>query len=196
VAVSGAGVPAGRGTLDLKTLVAALEAAGVRYVVTGSVAAAAWMGAAETPPGDLDIVPELSRENLSRLAAFLGQCQARPVHRPDWKRTLSPEECARWRPQPATAQQLDHQLETPWGLLDVVPEISGAFAHLVLRAAPADAWGIEVRIAHPEDLIATLRPDREEKHRRRQAGLAAARARAAAGARPAGLASLFLGLSG
>ena len=181
---------------DVKALVAALDAVGVRYVVTGSVAAAAWIGVAEAPPGDLDIAPELSPENLSRLAALLDRCQARPVHRPDWKRTLSPEACAAWRPHPATAQQLDHQLETPWGLLDVVPEISGSFAHLVLRAAPADAWGIEVRIAHPEDLLATLRPDREEKHRRRQAGLTVARDRAAAGAHPAGLASLSLSWPG
>jgi hypothetical protein len=171
----------------VRALVEALASAGVRYVITGSVAAYAWTGHAEPPPGDLDIAPELSAENLSRLAALLARCGARPVHRPDWKRTLSPEECARWRPEPATAAQLDHQLVTPWGLLDVVPKISGEYERLIERAAPVKAWGFRVALAHPEDLRATIQPDRQEKHRARTAILAEACERAARGAGPVGL---------
>ena len=60
------------------------------------------------------------------------------------------------------------------------------------RAVPADAWGVVVLIAHPGDLLATLRPDREAKHRRREAILGAALERAASGGVPAGLATLAL----
>lgn len=187
------GAPAARapGAADIAAMVKALASAGVRYVITGSVAAAAWTGATDPPPGDLDIVPELSAENLSRLAALLERTGARPVHRPDWKRTLGPDECARWRPVPATAEQLDHQLMTSWGLLDVVPRISGDFDRLVGNAVPVDAWGHDVLVAHPADLLATLRPEREAKHRLREASLAAARARASAGGRPVSLAAVF-----
>ena len=187
MAVIGAGARRSLGTPDLQAMIAALELAGVRYVITGSVAAWAWTGAAETEPGDLDIAPELSDENLASLAALLDGCGARPVHRPDWKRSLSPEACAAWRPHPATAEQLDHQLETPWGLLDVVPRISGEYIRLIEGAASIEAWGHRVLIAHPEALLATLRPDRAEKHRRREAVLATALARAATGVGPRGL---------
>jgi len=187
VAVSGTPSRPSPGTPDLEAMIEALELARVQYVITGSVAAWAWTGTAEATPGDLDIAPELSHQNLASLATLLDRCGARPVHRPDWKRSLSREACAAWRPHPATAEQLDHQLETPWGLLDVVPRISGEFARLVERAATLDAWGHRVRVAHPEDLLATLRPDRAEKHQRREAALVAALARAATGARPAGL---------
>ena len=174
------------GAPNLAAMVEALAAAGVRYVVTGSVAARAWTGRQDAPPGDLDIVPELSAENLVRLAALLDRCHARPVHRPDWKRTLSPEECARWRPAPATAEQLDHQLTTPWGLLDVVPRISGEYDRLAERAARVEAWGVPVLVAHPDDLLATLRPDVQVKHRDRLPALEAARRRAMEGESPVG----------
>jgi len=164
-----------------------LASAGVQYVVTGSVAASAWTGAEASPPGDFDIAPELSAENLARLAALLDRCGARPAHRPEWKRTLSPEECARWRPRPATAEQLDHLLETPWGLLDVVPRISLEYDRLMERATPVDAWGFRVWVAHPEDLLETLRPDRHVKHRRRWGALVAACQIAAGGGVPRAL---------
>jgi hypothetical protein len=186
VALSGSGVH------DLRGMIAALHAGDVRSVITGSVAAAAWAGGFESPPGDLDIAPDLSTVNLERLAALLERSGARPVHRPDWKRTLSPEACAAWRPWPATAEQLDHQLTTPWGLLDVVPRISGEYSRLLPRASAVDAWGASVLIAHPEDLLATLRPDREPKHRRREPILRAALERAASGRSPIALTALAI----
>ena len=173
--------------LDARRLLEALAASSVRYVLTGSIAAAAWAGETSDPPGDLDIVPEISADNLNSLGALLTRCGARPVHRPDWKRTLSPEECARWKPEPATAEQLDHQLETPWGLLDVVPLVSGEYVALARRAVPFTAWGVEIFVADPEDLIATIRTDTQEKRRRREPVLAAQLACARAGGRPRGL---------
>ena len=177
--------------LDLRALVDGLAAAEVRYVITGSVAAVAWTELVLTP-GDLDIGPDLGPDTLARLAALLASGSARPVHRPDWKRTLSPEECERWRPDPATPEQLDHQLHTPHGLLDVVPSIAGSFIELMPRARHAHAWGVEVALAHPADLLATMRPDREAKHRVRLAALEQSALDAASGARPRDLDRLRL----
>jgi hypothetical protein len=186
--VAGAGA-----AVDVRAIVRALADARVRYVLTGSLAAAAWAGPPPAPIGDFDLAPDLAPDNLARLAALLAACGARPVHRPDWKRGLDLEAIARWRPEPATPEQLDHQLVTPWGLLDVVPTLSGAFEALALRAVPSRGWGITVSIAHPEDLRATLRPDREAKHRAREAAIDAAVARAAAGGRPHPLDVLYPG---
>lgn len=151
---------------NVRELVTVLARAQVRFVLTGSVAAAAWTGRAGEL-GDLDIAPDLEPGNLARLARLLAALQARPVHRPEWKRTLSPEACSRWRPDPPTEEQLDHQLATAWGPLDVLPRRSGEYAMLTLRGHTVRARGVEVRVADPDDLIATLRPDREAKHRRR-----------------------------
>ena len=46
-------------------LIAALADYGVRYVLVGSVAAVLY--GITTEPGDLDIVPDLGRDNLLRL---------------------------------------------------------------------------------------------------------------------------------
>lgn len=181
------------GAPDVRAMVRVLSEAGVRYVLTGSVAAAAWTGPPFATFGDFDLAPDLAPDNLARLATLLAGCGAKPVYRPDWKRGLDPEAIARWRPEPPTPEQLDHQLVTPWGLLDVVPAVSGAYADLLPRAVPSRAWGITVAIAHPADLLATLRPDSAPKHRAREAALLDAVARAAAGGRPHPLDDLFPG---
>jgi hypothetical protein len=163
-----------------------LAAAGVRYVMTGSSAASHYV--AIDAPADFDMTPECSADNLARLASCLARWGARPVSRPDWKRTLSPEAAAAWRPFPAEEAQLDHQMSTPHGLFDVVPRVAGSFEHLMRRARVMSLFGVDVFIAHPDDLLATLRADVLEKHRMRAAALAGLAARNDPGARsePAG----------
>lgn len=173
--------------LQVRAIVQQLAAASVRYVLVGSLAAAAWAGAAPAAPGDFDLAPQLTEENLRRLAQLLWRWEARPVHRPDWRRTLSPEDCAAWRPEPPSADQLDHQLVTPLGLVDVVPRIAGPYDELMLRAAPVLAWGIPMSVAHPTDLLGTLRVDREPKHQLRRSVLLECETRARQGASPIGL---------
>lgn len=101
--MNGTGPAAAAPAPNVRELVTALARAQVRYVLTGSVAAAAWTGRAGEP-GDLDIAPDLEPGHLARLARLLAALQARPVHRPEWKRTLSPEACSRWRPNPPPAR--------------------------------------------------------------------------------------------
>ncbi|MDP8911862.1 MAG: hypothetical protein M3M94_07350, partial [Actinomycetota bacterium] len=62
-------------------LVAALEDADVRYVLTGSVAAAVY--GVEVEPRDFDIAPDLADENLRRLAGLLASWNAKPRYDPD-----------------------------------------------------------------------------------------------------------------
>jgi hypothetical protein len=175
------------GPPDLRGLVLALAEHGVEWVLAGSVAVLAW-----TPrpwpfsPGDLDVVPRCSAENLERLARLLDTLGARPEHDPAWPESLSPEECAAWTPWPATEERLDHRFETSRGTLDVVPW--RARRHELLRpgAYPLDTWGTRVWVAAPADLAATLRPAKP-KHAARAGLIEAILARQSRGEKPIGL---------
>lgn len=159
--------------LNITAILRDLEEAGVRYVLIGSVAAAAY--GAPVEPRDLDIAPDLDPENLSRLAGVLRRWNAKPLPDPDWPASPTPEECERWTPDPPTAEHLDHLMTTPIGLFDVVPYDttavapgpalpeadragrSGLYAELIQRALPLLFAGRDIPVAHPADLIATLR---------------------------------------
>lgn len=147
------------GSLDVGAFVRALGEADIRCVLTGSVAARAWGVPCE--PRDFDAAPELSAENLAQLAELLGAWGARPHYDPAWPQ-VTPEQCANWTPEPPTAENLDHLFETAFGLFDVVPARSGDYADLAPRAVSVEG----VLVAHPRDLLRTLRPERE-KHRER-----------------------------
>ena len=164
--------------LRYRALIGGLGHAQVRYVLTGSAAAAAYGLAVE--PRDFDLAPDLAPENLSRLAGLLADWGAKPQHIPSWDGTLTPAECDAWHPFPATPENLDHLLVTPHGLLDVVPAVSGSYAELRQRALRTRAYGFEVFVAHPSDLIATMRP-RAPKHEERLPALFDALDRVAAG---------------
>lgn len=150
---------------DIRSIVEALRAAEVRYVLTGSVAAA--VHGAPVEPRDFDIAPDLAADNLARLAGVLADWGAKPIHDPRWPETLTPEECEQWTPEPPTPGQLDRLLTTPVGLFDVVPWRSGWYLDLVVRALERNVEGILVKVAHPVDLMATLKMD-QDKHRARR----------------------------
>jgi hypothetical protein len=145
-------------------MVRGLEEASVRYVITGSVAAAAYGVPVE--PRDLDIAPDLDPRNLARLADVLRRWNAKPLPEPDWPHGLTPEECERWTPEPPTPEQLDHLLTTPHGLFDVVPARSITYDVLIRRALAMPFEERTVPVAHPADLIAALRPHKT-KHQTR-----------------------------
>ena len=161
-----------------RAIIAGLGHAQVRYVLTGSVAAAAYGVAVE--PRDFDLAPDVAPENLSRLAGLLADWGAKPQHIPSWDGTLTPAQCDAWRAFPATPENLDHLLVTPHGLLDIVPAASGSYAALRERALRTRAYGFDVFVAHPADLIATMRP-RSVKHQERLPALFDALDRVAAG---------------
>ena len=160
--------------LDIPAMVNDLSAAGVRYVLTGSVAAAAYGVPVE--PRDLDIAPALDPENLARLAGLLRRWSAKPVPDPDWPQSLTPEACEHWVPDPPTAEHLDHLMATPHGSFDVVPSRSCTYSDLIQRALPLPFEGRTIRVAHPDDLIAALRLHKP-KHQARLPYLEAIRER-------------------
>lgn len=163
-----------RSSVDIAGILRALIGSEIRFVLTGSVAALAY--GVPVQPGDLDIAPDLSADNLERLAGVLAGWQAKPVYVPEWPETLSPEECAAWTPYPATPGRLDRLLETPLGRFDVVPRRSGWYLDLLQRAMEREVETVPVLVAHPDDLLATMRMT-EGKHQVRRPLLEEARNR-------------------
>jgi hypothetical protein len=161
--------------LDLQPLFRALARHRVEYVLTGSVGA--MLHGVELVPGDLDIAPALDGENLERLARLLGELGAKPKFVPSWSKGPSEDECARWSPDPATEQHLDHRFVTPHGELDVVPRHGGTYEKLAPRAVTITAFGHEVRVAHVDDLIALCAKWNRDTDRRRVPLLEAVRDR-------------------
>ena len=151
---------------DITAIVRELGAAGIRYVVTGSIAAAAYGVPVESR--DFDIAPDLNPENLARLADLLRQWGARPVPEPDWPGGLTSEECERWTPDPPTSDK--------HGLVDVVPTRSCSYQDLIRRANTITFEGRSIMVAHPADLITTLRMHKS-KHQARLPQLDAIRER-------------------
>jgi hypothetical protein len=164
---------------DIPALLEALDRHGVRYVLTGSVAALAY-GVDTGRPGDLDVTPALDRDNLRRLAGLLEEIEAgldpddpfgRWETRPDGERKwvadeATPErvaERAMWRPDPSDVATFDHLFRTRHGNFDVVPEISGTYDMLVKRAVRTSAHGHDILVVHIDELLAALTLPRRPK---------------------------------
>lgn len=173
---------------DVNALLEALDARGVLFVVTGSVAAL--LHGLKIEPGDLDITPSLDRENLERLTRALDDLRARldpdePFGR--WEMgaqgerqwvTFEPtvadrEGRARWRPDPAQVSTFDHLLQTRHGTLDVVPVLSGTYEELHPRAIEVKVNGRRVYVESIADQLATLTVPRRQKDIERVRGLRA-----------------------
>jgi hypothetical protein len=164
---------------DVPELLDALDRHGVRYVLTGSVAALMY-GVDIGRPGDLDVTPSLDPGNLRRLAGLLleikaGLDPADPFGhwevQPDGERKwvvdeATPErvtERARWRPDPSDVATFDHLFRTRLGNFDVVPEISGTYDSLVKRAVPMTAHGHDILVVHIDELLSALTLPRRPK---------------------------------
>ncbi|CAN5617648.1 hypothetical protein BH23CHL7_BH23CHL7_08080 [soil metagenome] len=173
---------------DIGALLDVLTKRQVDFVVTGSVAAL--MSGVELQAGDLDITPATDSSNLERLAFALEEIGAGPdpdgafgdwtiASDGEWRwvqREARPgEREARvdWRPDPGDPASFDHLLETKFGALDVVPEISGTYADLASRAARISAFGQEVLVASIADQLVTLTVPRRDKDRERVRALRA-----------------------
>jgi hypothetical protein len=163
---------------DVPRLLAALSEHGVRYVLVGSVAAQLY--GAEVQPGDLDITPALDRENLVRLSHLLraleatlpetddvGHWQVQPDGERKWiSRKATPQDRlarARWQPDPDELSTLDHLLQTRYGNLDVVPDLTGDYETLIGRAVRMEAHGQEVWVVHVDELLTALTVPRRTK---------------------------------
>lgn len=167
---------------EVTTLIRVLHEASVNYVVTGS--AAAMLHGVGLVPGDLDITPAMDVDNLTRLAAALESIEARqdPTapfghwERGDdgeqhWVETARTPEAvaarASWRPNPEDPASFDYLLQSRYGALDVVPEVSGTFDDLMVRAVPLGIDGLRVWVESISDLLTTLTVPRRAKDRDR-----------------------------
>ncbi len=152
--------------MDIMSILKVLERHRVRYVLFGTVGAIAY--GADLSPGDLDICPALDEGNLLRLAGALEELGARPKYNPPWN---TREECDRWAPAPLAEETFDTIFETPYGDLDVVPRPYGPngkvdrfeYGRLDERAETSMMFGLPVRVAGVEDLIASKMSRRREK---------------------------------
>lgn len=164
---------------DIPALAGMLDRHGVRYVLTGSVAALAY-GVDIGQAGDLDITPALDVENLTRLAAVLREIEAgldpdapfghwepRPDGEQQWLVDApTPELEARrasWSPDPTDASSFDSLFTSRLGNFDVVPAVSGTYDTLMKRAVLMQAWGYAVWIVHVDELLAALTVPRRPK---------------------------------
>jgi hypothetical protein len=143
-----------RPPLRTERILAALDRHGVEYVLIGGLAAVAHGSA--IPTTDLDLVPEASRPNLARLAAALGELDAK-LRVPDLA-------------YPLDVALDDHSFDafttaafrTPHGDVDVVlrPDAPGpgryfTYAELNERAQNREAFGVTIRVADLGDIMAS-----------------------------------------
>jgi hypothetical protein len=176
--IYGPGTPS-QASPDIPALLGTLNRFGVRFDLTGSVAALAY-GVDIGQAGDLDITPALDQENLSRLGSLLPDIEASLD--PDggfghWKTQQNGErrwmadeatperqaERAHWRPNPADTSTFDNLFCTRFGNFDIVPEVSGVFETLMKRAVRTNAWGYDIWVVHIDELLAALTVPRRSK---------------------------------
>jgi hypothetical protein len=146
--------PLARPPARIAPMVRELRRHQVRWVMSGSTVAALY-GAALVP-NDLDVVPALDDQNLQRLAGFLDALDAVPAYVPPPVKGPTLQECRAWRPEPPTAEQLDHLFVTSLGMLDVPPTLTGTYEDLMAGARAVTLAGIEVWICDPWQMLDRL----------------------------------------
>ncbi len=147
--------PTDRPPLQPAPLIGALAAFEVRWVLCGSQVLA--MYGADITPNDLDVVPELSHENLRRLAACLTKLEAVAAYLDGWggaRGTL--EACRAWRPDPPTADHLDWLLITAFGPLDIVIAHADPYASLMQGATQCQSEGTPYWVCDPRRVLTAL----------------------------------------
>jgi hypothetical protein len=176
--------PRARPSLELPRLLALLRDREVDWVLTGSLALAVYGAGIE--PGDLDVVPSLEPANLRRLAGLLTEVEAIPAYGPGLS-GLTEEECRAWRPEPPTAEQLDHLFVTRLGMLDVPPKLTGTYTGLLPGATRMDLAGVPVWVCDPDEVLRRLPAKPRPKEHARRHAYAALREQLRTDRRPHGL---------
>jgi hypothetical protein len=146
--------PVARPAPQIGRLVQELARRRVSWVMSGSTVAALY-GAA-LAPNDLDVVPALDAENLTRLAGLLGELDARPAFIPPPFEGPTLEQCRAWRPDPPTAGHLDHLFVTALGLLDVPMKLTASYEQLRAGARPVTLAGVRVWVCDPWQVLDRL----------------------------------------
>jgi len=134
--------------LDAETIVAVLNAFGVRYVVIGAFAAQL-QGAPIPRTRDIDVTPSSDAANLKKLSAALRELQARI-------RTLDvPEGLPFDHDGTSLARARAWNLTTPHGEFDIcfVPTGTQGYDDLARRAHIVESHGESVPVADLDDVI-------------------------------------------
>lgn len=162
---------------DIHAILTALRDHRVQYVLVGSVAIQAW-GVETGTPGDLDIVPECSHSNLTRLLGLLDAISAEswPVTgrwfvdgrgEMEWENLAAADPAYMSRlppPDPDDVDSFDSMYSSVHGDFDVVPRLAGTYDDLVRRAVPLTVSGVPgVLVCSIEDLLARLTVPRRTK---------------------------------
>jgi hypothetical protein len=123
---------------DPAAILRALNEHGVCYVVIGGVAAT--LHGAPVVTYDLDLTPQQTRDNITRLAAALTSIGALRYTDPDLPFTT---------PGPEDFEYLVESFASPIGYIDVFREVQaiGGYDQLRPRAHDADVDGIRIAIA-------------------------------------------------
>lgn len=157
----------------IREILKLLDDSGARFIIVGSVAAQ--LHGVQLEPGDLDIVPAQDTENLERLIHVLHALEARPAGpfgewttlpngEKKWiERDTTEEELRAWTPNARDISSLDHRFRSRLGDFDVVPEVTGHYALLKARAVQIQAYGLQLWVAHIDELLGRLTVPRREK---------------------------------
>jgi hypothetical protein len=119
---------------------------GVRYVLVGGIAAT--LRGSPSMTYDIDVAPELSSDNLERLADALRDLGAVRYTEPD-------EDIA--EPHAAEMSARVEQFASPIGYIDVLRELRaiGGYARLIDAAELIEVAGTSVYVAALDDIIAS-----------------------------------------
>jgi hypothetical protein len=151
---------------DIAQFFIALDHHRIRYVLFGTVGLIAY--GARVSTGDLDICPAPDQDNLEHLAVLLTAIQAIPRYVSGFN---TREECEQWQPHPLQVETFDHLFQTMLGDLDVVPAPYGphgktdrfSYERLQERAVTKSIFGLHIRVAAFEDLLASKLSGQREK---------------------------------
>lgn len=147
--------PIDRPALQPGALIRALSAFNVRWVLCGSQVLRLHGG--DLQPNDLDVVPDLSPENLENVAACLAELDAVAAYLDGWggaRGTL--EACRAWRPDRASAVHLDWLYVTPFGMLDIVIEKAESHDALMEGATWREVDGAACWVCDPRRVLRAL----------------------------------------
>jgi len=169
--------PLDRPPLQLEAMLGVLAEHEVPWVLSGSVALAAY--GARIEPNDLDVVPATDPTNLRRLARVLRDLAAVPAHHPGWAPGLSVAECMAWTAEPLDAERFDHVFVTRLGLLDVPTRLTGTYAQLRPGASLRPLGGQLVWVCDPATVLRGVASTDRAKDRERAAAYEQVRRRLA-----------------
>lgn len=165
--------PTDRPALQFSRLVRVLADHDIRWVLCGSQVLA--LHGAKLAPNDLDVVPDLDPDNLVRVAACLKALDAIPALLGG--KNIPLEACHAWRPDPPTAENLDHLLVTSLGMLDIVIKNADPYASLLDGATPMSADGTPYLACDPRRVLKALEGRNRKKDQARRPAYEAMRRR-------------------